>query len=262
MIYFASDMHFGAYYHENALEVERKFLRWLKQIERDATHLILVGDIFDYWFEYKYVAPRGYTRVIGKLADMADNGIEIHLFTGNHDIWIFDYLPKEIGCHIHREPTTLNLLGKSFFIAHGDEFVRDDQGFKFIRAVFHNRFCQKLYSGLHPWFTVGFAHRWAYRSRKKGLKNEAYYEYRGEDKEYLVQYAKGYIKEHPSMAPDFFIFGHRHIMLDLMLSRQTRVVILGDWIHHFSYAQWDGEQFALNTFGLPTYDDLSMPITQ
>lgn len=248
MIYFASDTHFGAYFHKDPMSVERKFLRWLKQIEKDATHLFLVGDIFDYWFEYKHVVPRGYTRVIGKLAEMSDSGVEIHFFTGNHDIWVFDYLPKEIGCHVHRGPSQFELLGKRFYIAHGDEFIQNDRGFKLIRSIFHNRLCQILYASIHPWFTVGFAHRWALHSRKKGLKKSYEQEYRGENNEYLVTYAKEYLATHTDDAPDFFIFGHRHIMLDLMLSRHSRVVILGDWITHYSYAQWDGTIFSLNTF--------------
>lgn len=249
MIYFASDMHFGAYFHKDAMAVERKFVRWLDTIEKEATHLFLVGDIFDYWYEYKYVVPRGYTRVIGKLGCMADRGIEIHIFTGNHDIWIFDYLEKEIGCQVHRAPTLFNLYGKSFYIAHGDEFVTNDIGFKIIRYIFHNRLCQRLYASLHPWFTVGFAHRWALHSRKKGMKQSQYLEYQGEKNEYLVQYAKQYLSEHKGdKEPDFFIFGHRHIMLDLMLSSKSRVAILGDWISHFSFASWDGNTFTLDIF--------------
>lgn len=249
MIYFVSDMHFGAYFHQDAIAVERRFVRWLTTIEQDATHLFLVGDVFDYWFEYKHVVPRGYTRVIGKLADLADKGVEIHFFTGNHDIWTFDYLAQEIGCHIHREPTSFELLGKSFYIAHGDEFVQDDRGFRIIRAIFHNRLCQRLYASIHPWFTVGFAHRWAFHSRKKGLKKPYNQEYKGEQNEYLVQYAKQYLSNHDaSHQPDFFIFGHRHIMLDLMLNSKSRIAILGDWISHFSYAKWDGHSFSLETF--------------
>lgn len=249
MIYFASDMHFGAYFHQDALAVERKFVRWLNSIEQDATHLFLVGDIFDYWFEYKHVVPRGYTRVIGKLADLSDKGVEIHFFTGNHDIWVFDYLSQEIGCEVHREPTTFDLLGKRFYIAHGDEFVQDDRSFRFIRAIFHSRLCQRLYASIHPWFTVGFAHRWALHSRKKGIKKGYDTEYKGENNEYLVQYAKQYLREQEdSDQPHFFIFGHRHIMLDLMLSSKSRIAILGDWISLFSFAKWDGITFSLETF--------------
>ncbi|MDD7437578.1 MAG: UDP-2,3-diacylglucosamine diphosphatase [Bacteroidales bacterium] len=249
MIYFASDMHFGAYFHQNAIEVERKFVRWLDFIEHDATHLFLVGDIFDYWFEYKYVVPRGYIRVLGKLANLADKGVEIHFFTGNHDVWIFDYLSEEIGCQVHREPTTFELLGKKFYIAHGDEFVQADKGFRFIRAIFHNRFCQKLYASIHPWFTVGLAHRWALHSRRKGMKNLSEQQYKGEQNEYLVQYAKQYLnRQTEGKQPNFFIFGHRHIVLDLMLSDKSRIAILGDWISHFSYARWDGTTFSIDTF--------------
>lgn len=242
-------MHFGAYFHQNAIEVERKFVRWLDFIEHDATHLFLVGDIFDYWFEYKYVVPRGYIRVLGKLANLADKGVEIHFFTGNHDVWIFDYLSEEIGCQVHREPTTFELLGKKFYIAHGDEFVQADKGFRFIRAIFHNRFCQKLYASIHPWFTVGLAHRWALHSRRKGMKNLSEQQYKGEQNEYLVQYAKQYLnRQTEGKQPNFFIFGHRHIVLDLMLSDKSRIAILGDWISHFSYARWDGTTFSIDTF--------------
>lgn len=246
-VYFASDMHFGAYFHKDSLAVERKFVRWLEDIREDARALVLVGDIFDYWFEYKHVVPRGYTRVIGKLAQLSDEGVEIHIFTGNHDVWIFDYLPQEINCIVHRKPTTLEFDGKTFFIAHGDEYVEGNSGFSIIRAIFHNRLCQRLYASIHPWWTVGFAHRWALHSRKKGLKNPYEQHYQGEDNEYLVRFAKRHISEHGDEAPDFYIFGHRHIMLDLMLAQQKRVVILGDWITYFSFASWDGSTFFLDS---------------
>lgn len=247
-VYFASDMHFGAYFHADSCAVERKFVRWLEMIRQDAKAIILVGDIFDYWFEYKYVVPRGYTRVIGKLAELSDDGVEIHLFTGNHDIWIFDYLPEEIGCIIHREPTILEFDGCRFFIAHGDEYVDANIGFKLIRAIFHNKVCQRLYAALHPWWTVGFAHRWALHSRKKGLKNPYQTDYQGEDNEYLVRFCKQHLRKVGEDAPDFYIFGHRHIMLDLMLTRRSRLIILGDWLSYFSYASWDGSTMRLDTF--------------
>lgn len=259
-------MHFGAYYHKDPREVERKFVRFLESIRHEAKAIILVGDIFDYWFEYRYVVPRGYTRVIGKLGELADEGVEIHLFTGNHDIWIFDYLPEEIGCQIHRDPTTFTFNGHKFFVAHGDEFVTEDKGFRLIRWIFHNKLCQKIYATLHPWWTVGFAHRWALHSRRKGLRkaeaNQArieagYYpkedhkyhgSYKGEAEEYLVRATKELIAKAPEDAADFYLYGHRHIMLDLMLTRRSRLIILGDWIHYFSYAVWDGTTLILDCF--------------
>lgn len=247
-VYFASDMHFGSLYHDDPMEVERKFVRWLCSIEKDAQAIVLVGDIFDYWYEYKYVVPRGYTRVIGKLADLSDKGIEVVIFTGNHDIWIFDYLPQEIDCTIFKEPQHLEYLGATFLIAHGDEFIQDDKAYRLLQSIFRNQFIQRLYGAIHPRWTVGFAHRWALSSRKRGAQS-GYPAYKGEEQEYLVQYAKKYLSEHPEgSAPDFFIFGHRHIPLDLPISQKSRLLILGDWIHFFSYAVWDGSEMSLRYF--------------
>lgn len=251
-VYFASDMHFGAYSHDDPLLIERRFTRWLESIRSEARSVVLAGDIFDYWYEYRHVVPKGHTRVLGKLAEMADEGIEIHLFTGNHDIWMFDYLPKEIGCQVHRQATTLEYDGYQFFIAHGDEYVENDWRYRILRYIFHHRLCQRLYAMLHPWWTVGFARRWAYRSRQKGLKmsgtEESYQDrhaYQGEEQEYLVRFAKKMIQEKGEEAPDFFIFGHRHIMLDLLLPYHKRILILGDWIRFFSYAVWDGKEYTM-----------------
>ncbi|MDO5035989.1 MAG: UDP-2,3-diacylglucosamine diphosphatase [Porphyromonas sp.] len=248
-VYFASDMHFGSLYHQDPMAVERKFVRWLTMIQADAQALVLVGDVFDYWYEYKYVVPRGYTRVIGKLAELSDSGIEIILFTGNHDIWIFDYLPQEIGCKVYKEPQMLELLGATFFIAHGDEFVPNDRGYHLLQRLFRSRLCQFFYASIHPRWTVGFAHRWALHSRKKGIR-KGHDEYRGEGNEYLVAYAKEYIAHHEGEPPRFFVFGHRHIELHLALWPKSEVLILGDWVHHFSYAVWDGEQMLLCNFEL------------
>ena len=249
-IYFASDAHLGARFHQDPLEIEKRLVRWLDSIKDEAAAIWFLGDMFDYWYEYKYVVPKGHVRFLGKLAELSDRGIEIHFFIGNHDIWMFDYLPTEIGAVIHREPLTIDLLGKRFFLAHGDEVDNHSLAFRFIRSIFRNRFCQWLYAGIHPRWSFGFALGWSLSSRKKGLKKkneeDDEREYQGEGKEYLVAFAKEYLKSHPDI--NFFLFGHRHIMLDLMLSRSARVVIAGDWMRHFSYVVWDGKCLFLDQF--------------
>lgn len=248
-IYFASDAHLGARFHKDPSAIEKRLVRWLDSIKDDAAAVWFLGDMFDYWYEYKYVVPKGHLRFLGKLTELADNGIEIHIFIGNHDIWMFDYLPKEIGAVIHREPLTVDLLGKRFFLAHGDEVDNRSLTFRFIRSLFRNRFCQWLYAGIHPRWTFGFALGWSLSSRKKGLAKERQTEqpeYKGEADEYLIAFAKDYLQTHPDI--NFFIFGHRHIMLDLMLSRTSRILIAGDWMRLFSYIVWDGETLFLDQF--------------
>lgn len=248
-IYFASDAHLGARFHTDPLAVEKKLVRWLDSIREEASAIWFLGDMFDYWYEYKYVVPKGHVRFLGKLAELADQGVEIHIFIGNHDIWMFDYLPAEIGAVVHREPLTVDLLGKRFFLAHGDEVDYRSKAFRFLRALFRNKFCQWLYGGIHPRWTFGFALGWSLSSRKSGLRKEGEPQspdYKGEGSEYLIQFAKDYLKIHPDI--HFFIFGHRHLMLDLMLSRTSRILIAGDWMQYFSYIEWDGENLFLHQF--------------
>jgi len=245
-IFFASDAHLGARFHSDPIELEKKLVRWLDSIKGEASAVWFLGDMFDYWYEYKYVVPKGFTRFLGKVAELSDSGVEIHFFIGNHDIWMFDYLPKEVGAVIHREPVTIDLLGKRFFLAHGDEVDFRSRSFRFIRALFRNKFCQWLYAGIHPRWTFGFAHAWSLGSRKKGLERQTEKEYQGEAAEYLILFAKEYLKSHPDI--NFFIFGHRHILLDLLLSRTSRLLIAGDWMQYFSYIMWDGELLTLNQF--------------
>lgn len=246
-IYFASDAHLGARFHKDPLAVEKRMVRWLDSIKEQAAAVYLLGDIFDYWYEYRYVVPKGFTRFLGKLAELSDNGVEIHIFIGNHDIWMFDYLPEETGAIIHREPLTVDLLGKRFFLAHGDEVDNRSVSFRFIRTLFRNKFCQWLYGSIHPRWTFGFAHAWSFSSRKSGLKKEHIStDYAGEDSEYLVLFAKEYLQTHSDI--NFFIFGHRHIMLDLMLTRTSRILIAGDWMQYFSYIEWNGETLYMNQF--------------
>ena len=174
-IYFASDAHLGSDVFEDSLIVEKRFVKWLDSIKHDAEALYLLGDIFDFWFEYKYVVPRGFTRFLGKISEMSDMGIEIHFFIGNHDIWIFDYLNKETGVIVHKKPYITEIYGKKFFLAHGDEFSGQSKKSKRIRYVFHNRLCQILFATVHPRWGIGLAHVWSRHSRLKGLKEPAGY---------------------------------------------------------------------------------------
>ena len=237
-------MHLGSDIFEDPKMTEKRFVHWLDSIEEEAKALYLLGDIFDFWFEYKKVIPKGFTRFLGKIAEMSDKGIEIHFFTGNHDIWFFDYLPKELGVIIHKEPLVTEIDGKIFYLAHGDGLGDNSRSFRLLRSIFHNRVCQVLFSTVPTRWGIGFALRWSRLSRKKGKAQPT--PYFGEDKEHLVLYAKEYIKEHPET--DFLIFGHRHILLDLMLNKKSRMMIIGDWIEYNSYAVWEGEGLLLEQF--------------
>lgn len=264
-IYFLSDVHLGSASHkkttnpndkgslslpktkkENEImpdhDIERKLCQWFDMIKHDAKTIFLLGDIFDFWFEYKYVVPRGFTRVLGKIAELTDSGIEIHFFIGNHDIWLTDYLQNECGMIIHTTPLVKEIYGKKFFLAHGDGLGDDSKSFKIIRTIFHSKLCRKLFANLHPRWALEIAHQWSQHSRETG----GMIDYLGEEKEHLVVFAKKHLQESPNI--NYFIFGHRHIMLDLKIAPECRVIILGDWISYFSYAVFDGSQLTLETF--------------
>ena len=242
-IYFVSDVHLGAPNHEESLVREKKLVRWLDEIKRDATELFVVGDLFDFWFEYKRAVPRGYVRVLGKLAEIADSGIPITFFTGNHDMWIFDYLPTEIGAKLYREPITREWNGKKFYIGHGDGLGPGDHGYKFIKKVFANKLCQWAFARLHPNFGIWLADYFSKSSRAKTGGDDAVF--LGEENEWLVQYCKEVLqKEHY----DYFIFGHRHLPLEIAVDKTSQYINLGDWIQYFTYAIFDGEKTELKTF--------------
>lgn len=244
-IYFLSDLHLGASYLNNPLDYERKVVRWLNSIKESAKAIYLLGDILDYWYEYRNVVPRGYSRFLGTLAILADEGIEIRWYIGNHDIWIFDYLPKEIGMTVVDGYEVRDIEGRRFFLSHGDGIGSLKPGFRLIRSVFRNKFCQWLFSGIHPRWTVPFAHRWSSHSR--GTECEAAV-FLGEKSEPFIPFARTWLNEHKDEPVDFFIFGHRHILLDFELTKESRLIILGDWIHHFSFAVFDGKELRLDTF--------------
>jgi len=251
-VFFISDCHLGASTFENPLDYERRVVRFLESIEDDCSELYLVGDIIDYWFEFKHVVPKGFTRFLGQLGKMSDRGTKIHWFTGNHDIWIFDYLPNEIGCTLHTEAKEVEICGKRLYVAHGDGLGEDSKMLKLMTGFFHNRTCQWLFKLIHPDLTTGFAHWWSKKSR---LSGDEFPEFLGENKEHLVSFAKKKMQEAKEVERpiDYFVFGHRHIELDLMLSRETRMFILGDWIKHFSYAVMDENgRMWMDNFESPT----------
>lgn len=245
-VYFLSDAHLGSLAIESSRTHERRLVRFLDDIKDKASVIYLLGDMFDFWHEYKYVVPKGYTRFLGKLSELTDNGIEVHYFTGNHDIWDYGYLHDECGLIVHRRPATLEINGKIFFLAHGDGLGDPDKKFKFIKSIFHNKVCQWLFRNVLPTSAgMSFGLNWAKKSRLKRADGREP-SYMGEDKEHLVLFAKDYMKTHPDI--DYFLFGHRHIELDLMLSRSTRLLILGDWIWQFTYAVFDGETMRMENY--------------
>lgn len=243
--YFLSDAHLGSRAVKHRRTNERRLVNFLDSIKHEAEAIYLLGDIFDYWFEYKNVVPKGYTRLLGKISELTDMGVEVHFFTGNHDIWCKDYFTEECGMTMHFKPITTEIHGKEFFLAHGDGLGDESRGFKMLRAMFHNKTLQTLFAAIHPRWTVELGLNWARHSR---LKREDGKEpdYMGEDNEPLVLFTKEYLKTHPDI--NYFIYGHRHIMLDLMLSKDARLTILGDWIKDFSYAVFDGENLLLEQF--------------
>ncbi|MBQ9500244.1 MAG: UDP-2,3-diacylglucosamine diphosphatase [Bacteroidales bacterium] len=244
-IYFLSDAHLGSLAIEHSRTQERRLVNFLDQIKDKAAAIYLLGDMFDFWYEFKTVVPKGYTRFLGKLSELTDMGVEIHFFTGNHDIWCDDYLEKECGLIIHKKPLTTELYGKEFYLAHGDGLGDPDKKFQFLRSLFHNKILQALFSCIHPRWSIAFGLNWAKHSRLK-RENGKEPDYMGEDKEYLVLYTKEYLKSHPDI--NYFIYGHRHIELDLQLSKTSRVLILGDWISLFTYAVFDGEHLFMEQY--------------
>jgi len=243
-IYFASDFHLGIDVKYTSREREHQLVRWLDGIKADALEIYLVGDIFDFWFEYKTVVPKGYTRFLGKLAELRDAGIPIYFFTGNHDMWMFKYFEDEFGIPIYRKPIQRNLLGKNFFIGHGDGLGPGDHGYKFWKKIFTNPLCQWGFHRLHPNFGIGVATMWSGKSRDSHAEEDA--KYLG-DKEWLLAYSNRKLGELPET--DFFVFGHRHLPIDITLNNEkSRYINLGDWMNHNSYAVWDGEQMEIRFF--------------
>lgn len=241
MVYFISDAHLGSLLIKNPREHEMRLVNWLDKVKADATSIYLLGDMFDFWFEYKTVVPKGFVRFLGKLAELVDHGIEIHFFTGNHDIWTFGYLEQEVGLIVHRQPVVVKIGSKMFYLAHGDGLYAEEKGFKILRKIFHSKLAQQLFGLIPPRLGQTFGYNWSKGNRKKIEHLENNYE--GEGNENLVIFAKKYVENHTNI--DFLIFGHRHIVLDLQIKAQKRVIILGDFVSIFSYGVFDGENFRL-----------------
>lgn len=244
-VYFISDAHLGSWAVSHRRMQERRLVRFLDLIKERASAVYLLGDMFDFWHEYKFAVPKGYTRFLGKISELTDRGVEVHFFTGNHDLWIHDYFEKECGMIIHREPMTVEIYGKLFYLAHGDGLGCDDRQFKLLRSIFHNRLCRKLFAAIHPRWGMYFGLSWAKHSRLKRVDGQEE-PFKGEDKEELVGFSRQYLRTHPEI--NYFIFGHRHIELDLELTPAARLIILGDWISKYTYLTFDGEHIYMEDY--------------
>jgi UDP-2,3-diacylglucosamine hydrolase len=240
-IYFASDFHLGIPSFDKSLEREKLICNWLDSIKQDAEEIYLVGDIFDFWYEYRYTVPKGFTRFLGKIAELCDAGVKIHFFSGNHDMWMKDYFEKELGVKVYHQPITITCNQKIFFIGHGDGLGPGDTKYKFLKFFFRSNICQWLFSRLHPNFSFAIANAASRKSRLSGGYSDEVF--LGENKEWLIQFCKEYLKTHPV---DYFIFGHRHLALDIQVANNSRYINLGQWINGAQYAVFDGNSLILN----------------
>lgn len=241
--YFASDFHLGVKGKRSSAERERQIVRWLDFVSKDAEAIYLVGDAFDFWFEYKTVIPKGYVRLFGKLAELRDGGLPIYYFTGNHDMWMFRYFEEELGIPTYRQPIVREIHGKTFFIGHGDGLGPGDHGYKFIKKVFANPACQWLFARLHPNFGIGLANFFSGKSRSLYPEAPGFL---GEEEEWLVAYANRKLDINPA---DYYIFGHRHLPIHHVLKNGTSHYInLGEWLYASSYAVFDGKEVEVRFF--------------
>ena len=242
-IYFLSDFHLGAPDYASSLIREKHIIKFLDEIKTDAEQIFIVGDLFDFWYEYKRVVPKGFVRILGKLAELTDSGIPIHFFVGNHDMWMNGYFEKELGVKVYHHAAAFELNEKKFFIGHGDGLGPGDHRYKFIKKIFRNKFSQWLFGMLHPRSGIGMANYFSRKSRAAtGLVDE---QFLGEDKEWLIIFSRQMLmKKHY----DYFIFGHRHLPLDFKLNEYSRYINLGDWIKYCTYAVFDGINLELKFY--------------
>ncbi len=242
-IYFLSDFHLGAPDASTSLQREKRVCRFLDLAKKDASIIFIVGDLFDFWFEYSTVVPKGYVRILGKLAELTDSGIAVHFFVGNHDMWMRNYFQTELNIPVYFEPKAFEFNNKKFLIGHGDGLGPGDEGYKMLKKVFRNPACQWLFGVLPPYLGIGLANYFSRKSRAKtGLVDEVFM---GDEKEWLIVYSREILeKEHF----DYFIFGHRHLPIDFELSNKSRYINLGEWINYNSYAVFDGEAVTLQYY--------------
>lgn len=241
-IYFVSDVHLGAPALNNNRERERLFADWLDDIKDDVSELFLMGDIFDFWHEYKKVAPRGFTRIIGRIGDLTDSGVNVHFFTGNHDLWVYDYLPEEAGVILHRNPVVKEIFGKNFFLAHGDGLDEADVGYRRLKRIFTNKTMQWLFARLHPNAALSLGHGWSKKSRLAKMGTDENFK---ANEDGMYKFAEKYLEKE---SIDYFIFGHRHELAKESINGNTTFVLLGDWINKFSYGVFDGENFEIKRY--------------
>jgi UDP-2,3-diacylglucosamine hydrolase len=242
-VYFASDSHLGAPNKEKSLVREKKLVRWLDEIKTDAEVIFLLGDLFDFWFEYKKVVPKGFVRILGKLAELRDAGIPIYFFVGNHDLWMNGYFKEELDIPVFHKPQVFELNNKRFFIGHGDGLGPRDNGYKRMKKVFTNPLCKWLFRQLHPDLGVRLAQHLSVKNKLISGEDDA--KFLGEDEEWLVQYARRKLEKNHY---DFFIFGHRHLPLEIKLNESSKYINLGDWIKYFTYAKFNGKKMELKTY--------------
>lgn len=244
-LYFASDFHLGVPDNRSSREREVKLVRWLEHCRHDAQGIYLLGDIFDFWFEYRTVIPKGFIRLQGKLAELRDAGIPIYFFTGNHDMWMFDYFPDELGIPVYRKPIVLETGKHRLLIGHGDGLGPGDFSYKILKRIFASPVAQWLFARIHPNLGIAIAHFWSRRSRISNQQREE--KFQGEEKEFLLQFC---YETEQHTHHDFYIFGHRHLPLDMPVAETSRYINLGEWVHFNTYAVYDG-----NTVHLLSFDE-------
>ena len=239
-VYFSSDNHLGAPTKEASLPREKKFVAWLDKAKEDAAAIFLLGDLFDFWFDYKRVVPKGFTRTLGKLAEISDSGIPIYYFVGNHDLWMNGYFEEELNIPVFHKPQEFTFNDSCFFIGHGDGLGPGDKGYKRMKKVFTNPFCKWLFKWLHPDLGVRLAQYLSVKN--KLISGDEDIKFLGEEKEWLVQYC---IKKEAEKHRDFYVFGHRHLPLEIDINSSSKYINLGDWITYYTYGVFDGKTFSL-----------------
>lgn len=242
-VYFSSDNHLGAPTKEASIVREHKFVQWLDEVKEDAAAIFLLGDLFDFWFEYKTVVPKGFVRVLGKLAEISDSGIPIYFFVGNHDLWMDSYFEEELNIPVYHKPQVFEFNNTSFFIGHGDGLGPGDKGYKRMKKVFTNPVAKWFFRWLHPDIGVRLAQYLSVKN--KLISGDEDVTFLGEENEWLVQYCK---RKLTTKHYDYFVFGHRHLPMEIQLNETSKYVNLGDWINYYTYAVFDGEQLSLEKY--------------